>query len=401
MRLSFKLFCRETMEALKFFQYDEGVVNSLRRVYGNELPSFLKSIREPGRRLYVRVNTLIWNTDEVIESLRNRGIKVFPDENVEEAIFFPIEGPYEVPVEEGVVIVDKRTAESVYLGSHVYAPGVLKAVGKFRRNAPVTVVSPLLEPVGWGYLKINPKDIGKVRKGLAVEVEISRYKAPKVREFPEYSQGVLYEQSLPAMIASKILDPQPGELIVDMCAAPGGKASHIHQLTKGKARIIAFDHSRKRVVKMIREFRRMKVNIKVYLADSRYLHVDYPLLRGKVDKVLIDPPCSSFGVRPKLYDSKKYRDIIDLGNYQIQFFKPAYELLRKGGVLVYSTCTVTLEENEEIIEEAISKYRFEPVKTIYGGLGSKGFSSYGKFFLRFHPHIHDVTGYFIAKLVKK
>ncbi len=389
------------MEVLKFFKYDEGVVNSLKRVYGNKLSLFLKFIRKPGERLYVRVNTLIRDFNEVIESLRNRGIKVSPDENIEEAIFFPIEGPYEVPIEEGIVIVDKRTAESVYLGSHVYAPGILKAVGKLRKNAPVTVVSPLLEPVGWGYLKINPKDIGKVRRGLAIEVEISRYKAPKVREFPEYSQGVLYEQSLPAMVVSKILDPQPGELIVDMCAAPGGKSSHIYQLSKGKARIMAFDHSRKRIARMVREFERMKANIEVYLADSRYLHVDYPSLRGKVDRVLIDPPCSSFGVRPKLYDSKKYRDIVDLRNYQKQFFKPAYEILRKGGILVYSTCTVTLEENEELIEEIINQYSFEIVEAKYGNLGSKGLGVYGRFFTRFHPHIHDVTGYFIAKLVKK
>ncbi len=389
------------MEVLKFFKYDEDVISSLKRVYGSKFLAFLKSIREPGKRLYVRVNALIRNRYEVIESLRNRGIKVFPDENVEEAVFFPIEGPYKVPIEDGIVIVDKRTAESVYLGSHVYAPGVLKAVGHVRRNAPVTVVSPLLEPVGWGYFRIDPRDVGKVRRGLVVEVVISKYRAPKIREFPEFAEGALYEQSFPAMLVSKILDPQPRELIVDMCAAPGGKASHIYQLTKGEARVLAFDHSKKRIAKMVREFKRMKVNIEIHLADSRYLHVDYPSLRGKVDRVLIDPPCSSLGVRPKLYDSKRYKDIVDLRNYQIQFFKPAYELLRKGGVLVYSTCTVTLEENEEVIEETVEKYGFEPVEAKYGSLGSKGLGDKGYFFMRFHPHIHDVTGYFIAKLIKK
>jgi len=389
------------MEVLKFFKYDEDVISSLKRVYGSKFLAFLKSIREPGKRLYVRVNALIRNRYEVIESLRNRGIKVFPDENVEEAVFFPIEGPYKVPIEDGIVIVDKRTAESVYLGSHVYAPGVLKAVGHVRRNAPVTVVSPLLEPVGWGYFRIDPRDVGKVRRGLVVEVVISKYRAPKISEFPEFAEGALYEQSFPAMLVSKILDPQPRELIVDMCAAPGGKASHIYQLTKGEARVLAFDHSKKRIAKMVREFKRMKVNIEIHLADSRYLHVDYPSLRGKVDRVLIDPPCSSLGVRPKLYDSKRYKDIVDLRNYQIQFFKPAYELLRKGGVLVYSTCTVTLEENEEVIEETVEKYGFEPVEAKYGSLGSKGLGDKGYFFMRFHPHIHDVTGYFIAKLIKK
>jgi len=385
----------------KFFNYDEGVLKALEKVYGANVHEFLKAVREPGKRLYVRVNTLIRSVGEVIDSLRSRGIDVFKDENIEEAISFPIKGPFKIPIEDGIVIVDKRTAESVYLGSHVYAPGVLKAVGSVRKNSPVTVVSPLLEPVGWGYFRIDPKDVGKVKKGLVVEVAISKYKAPKIREFPEFAEGALYEQSLPAMLVSKILEPQPGELIVDMCAAPGGKSLHIYQLTEGKARILAFDHSKKRISKMIRELRRMKINIEIRLADSRYLHIDYPSLRGKVDKVLIDPPCSSLGVRPKLYDSKKYKDIIDLRSYQTQFFKPAYELLRKGGLLVYSTCTVTLEENEEVIEEAIEKYRLELVEVKYGSLGSKGLGSKGYFFMRFHPHIHDVTGYFIAKLIKK
>jgi len=385
----------------KFFNYDREVLGALRKVYGDNVYEFLKAIREPGRRLYVRVNTLIKSVGEVIDSLRERGISVFRDEHVEEAIFFPIEGPFRIPIEDDIVIVDKRTAESVYLGSHVYAPGVLKAVGSVRKNSPVTVVSPLLEPVGWGYFRIDPRNVGKVKRGLVVEVTVSKYKAPKIREFPEFVAGILYEQSLPAILVSKILDPKPGELIVDMCAAPGGKASHIYQLTGGEARILAFDHSKKRISKMVREFRRMKINIEVRLADSRYLHIDYPSLRGKVDKVFIDPPCSSLGVRPKLYDSKKYKNILDLRNYQIQFFKPAHELLRKGGILVYSTCTVTLEENEEIIEEVLEKYRFELAEVKYYSLGSRGLGRNGRYFMRFHPHIHDVTGYFIAKLVKK
>ena len=347
------------------------------------------------------MNTLVKSVGEVVDSLRERGISVFKDENIGEAIYFPIEGSFKIPIEDGIVIVDKKTAESVYLGSHVYAPGVLKVVGSARKGYPVTVVSPILEPVGWGYLEISPKDVGKVRRGLAVKIVVSKYRAPKIREFPEFLEGALYEQSLPAMLVSKILNPQEGELIVDLCAAPGGKTSHIYQLTEGKAKILAFDHSRKRIAKMIREFNRMKMNIEVYLADSRYLHVDYPTLRGKVDRVLIDPPCSSLGVRPKLYDTKRYKDIVDLRNYQVQFFKPAYELLRKGGVLVYSTCTVTIEENEEVIEEVLEKYRFELVEARYGSLGSRGLGGNGKFFLRFHPHIHDVTGYFIAKLIKK
>ena len=385
----------------KFFRYDTALLESLKKIYGYDLEGFFAALRRPSRRLYVRVNTMLANTDSVIDSLREKGIYVFKDKLLDEAIYFNVEGPFDVPLEKKLVIVDKRTAESVILGANVYVPGVLGFIGEPEVGDYVTVVSPIMESVGWGVLKADISSVRELGKGLVVETHISKYRTAKIRELEEYREGLLYEQSLPAMITTTILNPEPQEVIVDMCAAPGGKTTHIYQLTKGKAKIYAFDHSKSKIEKMKKEFERLKVRgVFVERADSRYLHVDYPGLKGKVDKILLDPPCSAIGVRPKLYDEKKYSDIINLAQYQIQFFKPAYELLKKGGILVYSTCTVTLEENEFLLEKVLEKYRFE-IEEIDLKIGCPGVEvEFRNHVLRFHPHVNDTPGYFIAKLRK-
>lgn len=386
----------------RFFKYDPKLIESLRCVYGSSLEKFFETIRKPSKRLYVRINTILANRDSVIESMARRNIFALKDPILDEAIYFNVEGPFNVPMEKALVIVDKRTSESVILGANVYVPGVLKILGKANVNDYVTVVSPIMEPVGWGVLKISPSNVGKLRKGLAVEIKASRYKTIKIRELKEYRMGLLYEQSLPAMITSIILKPKPGETIVDTCAAPGGKTTYIYQLTEGKAKLYAFDHSRSKINRLKEEIRRLKMkNIFVQKADSRYLHIDYPFLKGKVDKIILDPPCSAIGVRPKLYDEKKYSDIVNFTEYQFQFFKPAYELLKKNGILVYSTCTVTLEENENLLGKIVEKYRFDVEKISFRKIGSPGVKKeFKNYVLRFHPHIHDTLGYFIAKLRK-
>ncbi|HDI02364.1 MAG TPA: 16S rRNA methyltransferase, partial [Ignisphaera sp.] len=110
----------------------------------------------------------------------------------------------------------------------------------------------------------------------------------------------------------------------------------------------------------------------------------------------------ALGVRPKLYDKKSYRDIVIASRYQEQFLRTALTIVRPMGIVVYSTCTVTIEENEELIERlADSNPCIEIVDT---GIkrGSRGvYGKYRDLHTRFHPHIHDTTGYFIAKLRRK
>jgi len=387
------------MDIISRFKYDDMLIAALRRVYGSELHNFLKSLARPPTRYYIRVNTLRTSVEDLVKRLRSRGLEVYRDEVIEEALYFPIKGPNKVPSATKYVIADKEASESVLLGADLYIPGVLG--GDFRRGSEVNVITPYGDVIAYGIALVDSDEVSKLRKGTAVKVVRSLYEVTKVRELPEFNDGLIYPQSLPSIIVSKMLNPLPNDVVVDMCAAPGGKTGHIVELSDGRAVVYAFDHSKRKVDEMINELRRLGHlrYVKVFRADSRYLDLDFPWI--KADKVLIDPPCSSLGVIPKVGDSKTYRDVSVLSNYQFQFIKAAVNVLRDGGILVYSTCTVTCEENEDIIERAINELNLEVVEPSIrlGGRGACG--SYRDYFIRFHPHTHGHTGYFIAVLRKR
>lgn len=380
------------------FDYDEGLLSALAKVTG-DVKGFIGALSVPGKRYYVRVNLLRISPGVLYDRLRERGFRVFFDEVLNEALWFPVEGPFKVRDVGRYVVVDKRTAESVFVGADVYVPGVINA-SDVKQGDVVTIVGPRGIVVGEGIAVLDGEEMKKRQHGVAVRVYRSCYRLPKLRELEEHVYGYFYEQSLPAMITVHVLDPRPGDIVVDMCAAPGGKTGHIVEYTGGRARVLAFDHSKSKIRRLKENLRRLGYEglVDVYRADSRYLDIDFPWI--KADKVLLDPPCTSLGVRPKLYDKKRYINVVNSARYQRQFLKIAYKILKPGGILVYSTCTITVEENEENIEFA-ERQGFHVVETtkLYGsrGVGNYWFSD---MVLRFYPHIHDVTGYFIAKLVK-
>lgn len=383
--------------------YDDALKKSLAELYGSDLTRVLQILMMPSRRYYLRVNTLRTSSEAVIERLQNRGIEVYRDEELSEAIYIPVKGLYRVEPRDKVVVVDKYAAEAVYMGSHLYAPGIIRCSDNVKKNDIVSIVAENGSIVAEGRVVLDCKEALTKRRGLAVYVTVSTYKIPPIRELPEYLEGLIYPQSLPAIYVARILSSEPNELVVDICAAPGGKTGHIVELSRGKAYVIAFDYSKARLDLMTKELDRLGHTpfVEIWRADSRYLHIDFSWIRA--DKVIVDPPCTSLGVRPKLYDTKHYYDVINAAKYQIQFLRSAIKILRKGGVLVYSTCTITIEENENVVDRFIEEEKcVEPIP-IDISRGSRGFkkSRYGDLYLRFHPHEHDTPGYFIAKLIKK
>ena len=380
-------------------EYDERILYRLKELLGeSRIAQILNRLKEPPAKYYARVNTALADPEDIVELLTARGFEVYRDKLIGEAIYFRVKGPFEIPRAKLKVIADKFAAESVMLGADLYAPGVKKC-DKVKRGDRVNILSPSGDVVAYGVVKMDYTDIFRFKRGIAVKVLVSRYRAPKLRYTPEYEQGLIYDQSYPAILTTRILDPEPGDIIVDMCSAPGGKTTHIAQLLNGKGVIYAFDRREKKVRRVEEEIKRMKLkNVIVSIADSRYLHKDFPWL--KADKVILDPPCSSIGVRPKLYDKKTYDDVIRLAEYQKQFIKVAYEILRKNGLLVYSTCTITIEENEEIIRYALTLGMEIEEQLIYvGERGLRILRGYDKL-QRFHPDVIDTPGYFIAKLRK-
>lgn len=364
----------------------------------SRLDAILASLKSPSRYYSFRVNTLKISCERLLSLLRERGFEVCLHPKIEEAFLIEVEGPFDVPLLDKVVVVDKFAAESVMQGAQLYAPGVLSADGVFEGDE-VSVVDVEGRVVAVGVAMMDGVEMIKRRRGLAVKISLSKFKSISLRELDEYSAGFIYEQSIPAMLTSMVLSPSPGEVVVDMCAAPGGKTSHIAQLMGNTGRIYAFDNSRTRLAKLVENVNRLGVrNVVAINSDARYIHLDYPNLRA--DKVLIDPPCSALGVRPKLFEGKSRRDVISCMNYQKQFFRSAVEVVRSGGVIVYSTCTLTFEENELIVDFALNNYPLElDEQPIY--LGSCGIKVSGRSLLqRFYPDIHGTPGYFIARFVR-
>jgi len=296
------------------------------------------------------------------------------------------------------VVASKGAAESVMMGSKLYGPGIRRTDG-YTVGETVCIADIYDHIVGRGIAVLPPKVSNRVARGIAVDVNESIYRLPPIRESELYIKGKIREQSIPAMLASKALDPQKGDIVVDMCAAPGGKTLHVAQIMEGKGMVYAFDHSEKRLESLKEDAARLgPANIKAFCSDSRYLDKDFPGLEA--DRVLVDPPCTALGVRPKLFEDAKAKDVFGCAKYQKQFMAVASRIVRKGGVIVYSTCTLSLEENEEVARFSVDELGLEPegqgIMVGERGLGSGCLAG----IQRFSPDLLEMPGYFIAKFRK-
>ncbi len=380
----------------KRYKFSSGIINHLKKVYKSELRIALDSMKIPGDKYYFRINTLKTAHDKVIKSMRKDGLEILENKYIEDCLYLPIKGPFNIKYPSKKIIVDKCTAESVMIGANVYAPGIVKCSG-IRLNDKLTVVDPYDQPVATGIARMSEKEILSLRRGLAVETKSSIYSSPKLRETEYFTEGLIYLQSLPSILTGNILDPKPKEVIVDMTCSPGGKLSHLSQLMNNDGEIIGIDRNEKKISITRNTLNRLGCkNVKLLVQDSRYFHLDFPKI--KADKCVVDPPCSALGILPKLYDFSDEEKILALAKYQRQFLKAASEIVRKGGSILYSVCTITLEECERIVKFAQS-YNLEiEEQNLY--LGSHGIKlnkndSNNEFLQRFHPHKHGV-GYFIA-----
>ncbi|MFP3157245.1 MAG: RsmB/NOP family class I SAM-dependent RNA methyltransferase [Caldivirga sp.] len=384
------------IEVAKDIELEYDVYKSLLQYMDDgEIGAYFENVRKPPRRYYIRVNTLKISTDELVKRFRDKGLVAYRDEVLEEALWFPTEGPSKVESSAKYIVADKYAAESVYLGSNLYGPGVLYMPSNINAGDEVNVISPNGEVVALGIAKVDSSTFRRGFRGIVVEVIKSVYRLPKLRDLDEWRFGLFYEQSLPAQWVGRLIDPRPGEFIVDMCSAPGGKATHVAQLSVNRATVLAVDRSWAKVRQVEYNAARLGVRLQTYIEDSRFLPNNHPELTGNVDKVLIDPPCSDAGVRPKLYYRLTMRDVVNYMSYQRQFIKAAHALLKLGGVLVYSTCTLPPMENEENVKWAVELgFNVEYVNIPAGQRAFDGLSR------RFHPHIQDTPGFFMAKLTK-
>jgi len=162
--------------------------------------------------------------------------------------------------------------------------------------------------------------------------------------------GLCYVQDPSTLMACELLAPKAGERVLDACAAPGGKTSYMAQLMKNEGQIIACDVSADRLARMRGNLERLSVtNVEVRLAD--WLRSPPPQ-NEKFDRILLDAPCSNTGVMRRRVDVRwrlKEEDFIRMPEVQIGLIKNLAGLLKPGGTLVYSTCSIEQEENEGVV----------------------------------------------------
>jgi len=238
-------------------------------------------------------------------------------------------------------------------------------------------------------LKADPTDISPV--GIKLHDGTSFLELP-------YLYEVCTPQDEGAQLVTLVLDPRPGERILDGCAAPGGKTTHIAEMMKDTGEIVAMDIDEGRMAKLHENTSRLGLrSIKPVLSDLT--HAD-PLKWGLFDRVLIDAPCTSLGVIRRNPDVKwrhSEKDLPAFKGKQAELLKGGARLLKPGGILVFSTCSTEPEEGEEVMEEFLKSKEGKdfiiekPALPFLSPLIENAF-------LRTYPHRHDMDGFFSARL---
>ncbi len=262
---------------------------------------------------------------------------------------------------------------------------------------------------GW-YIRVNnlrtKTDNFKLRmEKSGIEFEESDwlpgyFRISSVRPFLEkgwISKGFCQVQDIAAGFAPVILDPQPGESIYDLCAAPGTKAIMISDLMNGEGEIIAVDISSERLEKLAESALSYNAeNIKIRRADARDIDLNM------ADGVLLDAPCTGTGVMSKRADLRWRRteeDLNDLVTLQKELLDEAANLVKKGGRLVYSTCSIEPEENQDQIRNFLERYDNFELEELTDYLPDEVLTEDKKAYQTL-PHVHGCDGHYGVRLVR-
>jgi 16S rRNA (cytosine967-C5)-methyltransferase len=212
--------------------------------------------------------------------------------------------------------------------------------------------------------------------------------------------GWFQVQDEAAQLVSMLLAPQPGERILDLCAAPGGKTTHLAQLMEDRGEIVAIDVSQAKLELLLENCRRLGITIVKTVTHDAITPPSFP--PGSFDRVLVDVPCTGFGTLRRNPDGKwrvNEEDIPRLQKLQRTILTQAATMVKKEGVLVYSTCTITPEENEGVVETFLSgqkEFHLEDA-LLFLLPGCEGLvDSTG--YLRTLPHRHGMDGFFAARM---
>ncbi|RKI48774.1 16S rRNA (cytosine(967)-C(5))-methyltransferase RsmB [Clostridium paraputrificum] len=214
-----------------------------------------------------------------------------------------------------------------------------------------------------------------------------------------FVDGKITVQDESAMLISPLLDLEEGMKVLDLCCAPGGKTTHIGELLNNTGEVLGFDLHENKLELVKENYERLGItNIKLAQMDATKLDAK---LVSYADRVLLDVPCSGIGIirkKPEIKWTKKRKDLKEIVEVQREILENAWEYLKTGGVMVYSTCTLNKEENEENIKWFLSKHKDATIEKVFIGKGANlCYNQMGT--LTILPNEY-MDGFFVAKIKK-
>lgn len=243
----------------------------------------------------------------------------------------------------------------------------------------------------------------KAEKSLLSEQGVILSGIGNAANLPGYAAGKFTIQDESSMLVASILDPKPGMRVLDACAAPGGKTTHLAEKMNNDGKVIALDLHPHKVKLIAATAARLGISIvEAIAADARKWQTDEPF-----DAVLLDAPCSGLGVIPRKPDIKWRKsadEVAQLVQIQSQLLEAVAPLVKSGGVLVYSTCTWTLAENQQQMEQFLAKHpEYMPAADFNDVVPAivRERAIRGESWIQLLPHHFHSDGFFIAKLNKK
>ena len=279
------------------------------------------------------------------------------------------------------LLIDQRCSCYVLRGASIFCKGIMAST-RFLESDKISVyyskeqysggtvinekefseVSKSLILIGNGIAKMSRKEALCAEEGIAIEMTELFAEGTFPFSFTTLNPSQFYPQNIGSALVAHLLEPKEGEFMLDACAAPGGKTTHLAILANNKCRIIAIDKSNDRLKSLLKTSTEHGINsIECYKGDAtQVLKLGSTLKNDQekavtfseemFDKIVVDPPCSSLGVKPLFDDiSNTMKEIKHLATVQRDILANAFKLLKKGGLFSYSTCTITPWQNEELV----------------------------------------------------
>jgi 16S rRNA (cytosine967-C5)-methyltransferase len=260
-------------------------------------------------------------------------------------------------------------------------------------------------------LKIDRQMLMEVLTGENIECEVGKINpeaiyikgTSAIEDKESFRKGYFQVQDEGSMLVAHVMNPEPGDRILDMCSAPGGKTTHIAELMSNQGEIVARDIHRHKLKLVEESCRRLGITI-VRTEPYNAMELDEASLES-FDKVLLDAPCSGLGVmrrKPDLRWKKEADDFVELAKLQKSMLELGARYVKPGGVLLYSTCTINKSENIEVVKAFLNGSTDFQLESIEGKIPDNLVSSSAaQGYLELYPNTHGTDGFFIARMRKR